>query len=65
MTGVDNSVGQAADTLSETSYGAVNLIWKAAEALDVGVEVLTGHRENNDGQDANANRVQFSVTYTI
>lgn len=64
-TGVDNSDGQAADALNQTSYAALNLIWKAAEALDVGVEVLSGRRENNDGQDATANRLQFSVIYSF
>jgi hypothetical protein len=64
-TGVDNSDGQEATALSQTSYGAVNLIWKAAEALDIGVEVLHGTRENNDGEDARATRLQFSFTYTL
>lgn len=64
-TGVDNSAGQPATALESTSYAAANLIWKAAERLEIGVEVLRGTRENNDGEDADANRVQFSLTYSF
>jgi hypothetical protein len=65
LTGVDNSAGQPADALEQTQYVAANLIWKAAKRLDIGVEVLRGQRENNDGEDADANRVQFSLIYSF
>lgn len=64
-TGVDNSAGQAASTLKQTAYAAANLIWAATERMDFGVEYLHGTRENSDGQDAAANRLQFSLTYSI
>ncbi len=64
-TGVDNSAGQAATALKRTTYASANLIWAAAKRMDIGVEYLLGMRENNDGQDATANRLQFSLTYSF
>ncbi len=64
LTGVDPTDAQAATTLESTSYFAANLIWTAAKKFDVGIEYLFGTRENNDGDDADANRVQVSFIYS-
>ncbi len=63
LTGVDPTDAQAATTLESTSYFAANLIWTAAKNFDVGIEYILGTRENNDGDDADANRVQVSFIY--
>jgi hypothetical protein len=65
VTGVDLTNAQAANTLENTSYLAANVIWTAAKRFDVGFEYLFGTRENNDGSDANANRVQLSFIYSL
>lgn len=64
-TGVDPTSAQAGSTLESTSYVAANLIWTAAEHFEVGVEYLYGTRENKDGDDADANRVQVSFIYSF
>ncbi|MHC4263282.1 MAG: hypothetical protein ACYSWX_12215 [Planctomycetota bacterium] len=35
------------------------------DGLDLGVELLGGARENNDGEDASVERLQFSATMTF
>jgi hypothetical protein len=65
MAGVDNSSGQGATALHETSYSALNLIWKSPEQLEIGVEVLYGTRENNDGEDADVTRLQLSFMHAF
>ncbi len=64
-TSVDNSAGQAADVLHETSYAAANLIWSVKKGLELGVETLGGTRENNDGEDSSVQRLQLSATMTF
>lgn len=64
-TSVDNSAGQAADVFHASSYIAANLIWSVGDGLDLGVELLGGTRENNDGEDASVERLQFSATMTF
>ena len=48
------------DTFDNTSYGAVDLIWKPYKSLDVGVEYLYGRRENKDGAAGTSNRFLLS-----
>lgn len=62
---VDNSAGQAADALQRTTFTALNLIWSAGQSVDIGVEYLHGSRKNNDGQDADVDRLMFSWIYSM
>lgn len=62
---IDNSAGQPGDAINQTDYVAVNLIWSPIKSVDVGGEYLYGNRENQDGQSADANRVQFSAKWSF
>ncbi|MFZ2905570.1 MAG: DcaP family trimeric outer membrane transporter [Cyclobacteriaceae bacterium] len=62
---VDNSAGQAPTSIKGVDYVATNLIWNFAERAMAGVEYLWGLREDLNGEDGTANRVQFSVKYTF
>ena len=62
---VDNSAGQAGDAYAKTYYASGNLVWSPFRLMSVGVEFLWGKRENNNGDDADARRLQFAVKYNF
>jgi hypothetical protein len=52
-------------TIKEVSYIAANLIWYFAPNAFAGIEYLYGTREDVDGADGDASRLQMSVSYTF
>ena len=62
---VNNSENQPTTALQGTDYFATNLLWHFTDRAFAGVEYLWGKREDNDGADGIANRIQFSIKYTF
>lgn len=62
---VDNTDGQANNAYKRTQYTSINLIWSPFRLISTGVEFLYGKRENNDGAEGDARRLQFAVTYYL
>lgn len=62
---VDNAAGQTGDAYAKTYYTSANLVWSPFRLMSVGVEFLYGTRENNNGEDADARRLQFAVKYNF
>jgi hypothetical protein len=60
---VDNTSGQAANAYKRTHYASLNLVWTPFRLMSVGMEFLYGKREDNDGSDGDAKRLQFGATY--
>ncbi|HEY3404983.1 MAG TPA: DcaP family trimeric outer membrane transporter [Ohtaekwangia sp.] len=60
---VDNTVGQPGTAIEGTDYVAANLLWHFTQNAFTGVEYLWGLREDANGEDGTANRLQFSVKY--
>jgi hypothetical protein len=57
--------GIPADTYRAGKYAAVNLIWLPIPRLGVGLEFLYGERENKDGENGFAHRIQMGVQYNF
>jgi hypothetical protein len=62
---VENTAGQPGSALTSSSYFAANLIYNIMKGTFVGVEYLRGVRDDNDGADGTANRLQVSVRYSF
>jgi hypothetical protein len=62
---VDNTAGQVDSAYARTYYTSGNLVWSPFRLMAVGVEFLYGKRENNNGDDADAKRLQFAVKYNF
>jgi hypothetical protein len=62
---VNNSANQPTTALQGADYFAANLLWHFTDRAFVGVEYLWGKREDNDGDNGIANRIQFSMKYTF
>jgi hypothetical protein len=60
---VDVENFQAGSTLETTQYAAANLIWSPVAQTNVGIEYLYGRRENANGEDGSANRLQISSQF--
>jgi hypothetical protein len=60
---VDNTSGQAGNAYKRTHYASLNLVWSPFRLMAVGVEFLYGRRENEDGAEDEARRLQFAVKY--
>jgi hypothetical protein len=43
----------------------MNLVWKATKRLNIGFEGLYGHKEEKNGADGDAFRLQLAVMYSI
>lgn len=54
-----------ANALKGSGAAHANLIWHLAPEFLVGVEYMIGKRENADGADGTAHRVQFSTMYSF
>ena len=61
----DTSEDEPDTTIKAVSYIAANLIWHFTHNAFAGIEYLYGTREDVDGADGDANRVQMSVSYTF
>jgi DcaP outer membrane protein len=64
-TEVDNTNFQDPGTFHKGEYASGNLLFYPADNLMIGGEVLYGSRTNNDGQDGDAMRFQFTVKYNF
>ena len=62
---VDNTALAAATTYNHATYTAANLIWNPVGSLNVGAEFLYGWAMDQNGQKANAPRIQFSAKYSF
>ncbi|WP_312320555.1 DcaP family trimeric outer membrane transporter [Stenotrophomonas sp.] len=55
----------AADAFRQSRYGVLNLIWSPAPSWTMGMELLYGQLEQQDGQRADTVRLQGSVQYNF
>ena len=62
---VDNSSLAAPTTYNHGTYTGGNLIWNPFGSLNVGAEFLYGWTMEQNGQKANAPRIQFSAKYNF
>jgi hypothetical protein len=61
---LDTATGIMPATASETMASSqLNLIWSPMLNLSVGIEWLTGYRQQVDGRSGNLNRIQLSSIY--
>ena len=62
---VNNTDLAAPTTYNHATYTGVNLIWNPGGSLNVGAEFLYGWTMLQNGQSANAPRIQFSAKYSF
>ncbi len=62
---VDNTAGQDRGAYTKTYYASGNIVWSPFRLMSVGIEFLWGKRENKNGDDADARRLQFSAKYNF
>lgn len=62
---LDPIAGQAGTNLRQTNYLAVNLIHNPVDRVFIGIEYLCGTRENQDGDQADATRLQMSFGFYL
>lgn len=55
----------AGTTFRTSTYGASNLIWSPVPTLTVGMELLYGQLELQNGQSNNTSRIQASLQYSF
>jgi hypothetical protein len=51
------------DEFKQSIYGVLNLMYRAFDRMDAGVEYYWGQRTNKDGQSGRANRLLVGVNY--
>jgi hypothetical protein len=62
---VNNTDLAAPTTYNHATYTGTNLIWNPGGSLNVGAEFLYGWTMEQNGQKANAPRIQFSAKYSF
>ncbi|MGB7878615.1 MAG: DcaP family trimeric outer membrane transporter [Ilumatobacteraceae bacterium] len=62
-TDLENIGGREADAIQSGGVGHLNLIWTPRQKFSTGIELMWGKRENADGDDGSATRVQTMVKY--
>jgi hypothetical protein len=62
---LDNSEFQSGNAIHQASSVHVNLIWFPYKSVSTGVEYMWGRRENADGADGTANRIQFMAKFVF
>ena len=62
---LDNQFSQGPDAYHQTHYASLNLVWQARKRLTLGLEGLYGHKEEKNGADGDAFRIQLSAVYSI
>lgn len=63
MSEIDTISAQPDDAISETQSMHANLVYSPVPQLAIGGELMWGERENNDGSNNDAARLQFSIQY--
>jgi hypothetical protein len=64
-TDLEDIGARAPNAIQSGGVGHLNLIWAPREKLSTGIELMRGTRENADGNDGDATRVQTMVKYTF
>ena len=64
-TDLEDIGARAPDAIQSGGVGHLNLIWTPREKLSTGIELMWGTRENADGDDGSATRVQTMVKYAF
>jgi len=64
-TDLENIGEREPDAIQSGGVGHLNLIWTPREKFSTGIELIWGTRENADGDDGDATRVQTMVKYTF
>ena len=62
---MDDSNALALEAFRRSRYGALNLIWSPAPSWTMGMEVLYGQQQLQDGRNADTLRVQGSLQYSF
>lgn len=62
---VDQPNFMPGNMMESTKYLSYNVIWTPIPKLDLGLEFLYGQRENVNGDDGDAKRVQAAAKYTF
>jgi hypothetical protein len=62
---IDSDPAQAATAIKSAQSLHVNLVFNAGQRVLIGGELMWGERENNDGSDGDATRLQISVQYNF
>ncbi len=62
---VDNNAGQPVTTYDSAEYLAASLWWIPVPRLSLGIEYITGERENFDGTSARAERLHGLAQYNF
>ena len=62
---LDNSEFQPGTAIHKASSVHLNLVWFPYKSVSTGVEFMWGRRENNDGADGTANRIQVMAKYVF
>lgn len=60
---IDNDSGQPDDAINRIHSGHLNLVYSPIRLLSLGGELMYGKRENKNGADGDAVRLQFSIQY--
>jgi DcaP outer membrane protein len=60
-----NEFSQGPHAYHQTHYASANLVWQMRKHLSIGLEGLYGHKEEKDGADGNAFRIQVGVVYFL
>lgn len=62
---LDNEFSQGPDAYHMTHYGSLNLVWQMRKRLSIGFEALYGKKEQKDGTDGDAFRLQIGILYSL
>lgn len=62
---LDNSSLQADNAIHQAESAHINLIWFPYKKVSTGVEYMWGRRENKDGADGTAQRIQFMTKFVF
>jgi hypothetical protein len=65
VTQVDNTALQEPTAYHKGDYASVNLLYTPTSNLLIGAEAIWGQRTDNDGQQADDFRFQFSIKYSF
>ncbi len=62
---VENESGLTGGSIDRLQDAHLNLIWSPFKSFDLGAELMWGERENQDGSEGDATRLQFSAKYYL
>jgi hypothetical protein len=62
---LDNQFSQQPNAYHLTNYASANLVWQIRKRLSLGLEGLYGFKEEKNGADGNAFRIQLGAVYSI